>query len=531
MEQLVESIAERVVNLVLDAIDINAIVSKVDVDSLIDRVDVQKIIDRVDVDQIVARVDVEAIIERVDVQAIIERVDIEQVIQRVDIDKLVEQTELGTIIAHSTSGVASEVLDVVRAQGVGLDDFVARWVNRILRRNSDDWPPGPPRLVEPAGGGAGTSPGGDRMSTPLAGTEPPVVGRQGNYAGGVTRLVAFAADVGASWGLFTLGLAGISFAIDLVTATRSTSAVARSWRCRAHHLGVHLLRLPVVPRGEDRRHGRARDPGGGQGPRRHHAKQAVIRTITPLSFLFFGLGFLGILLSKDRHAWHDRLAKTVVVCSWDARAARLRWLAEQSRPRRPEGWSGCFPRHPRCRSPAWSCCRVGGPELRVELVDRCRGWSEASGGPRSPRIHNGAPMSVRMVGLGWHWYPYRYSRTRDDGDGGRECRSRRGSESGPTGGRRTRSASAPMLPTIPPPSSRTWRWSTGTARGEDGHARRHRRGRDRAGRVLQRRRHRRVPVRQGGGAGSAVGGPAARIGRCVVFGGPARLAYRGPETR
>ena len=23
-----------------------------------------------------------------------------------------------------------------------------------------------------------------------------------------------------------------------------------------------------------------------------------------------------------------------------------------------------------------------------------------------------------MVGLGWHWYPYRYSRTRDDGDGG-----------------------------------------------------------------------------------------------------------------
>jgi alkylated DNA repair protein (DNA oxidative demethylase) len=28
-------------------------------------------------------------------------------------------------------------------------------------------------------------------------------------------------------------------------------------------------------------------------------------------------------------------------------------------------------------------------------------------------------MSVAMVGLGWHWFPYRYSRTRDDGDGGR----------------------------------------------------------------------------------------------------------------
>jgi alkylated DNA repair protein (DNA oxidative demethylase) len=34
-------------------------------------------------------------------------------------------------------------------------------------------------------------------------------------------------------------------------------------------------------------------------------------------------------------------------------------------------------------------------------------------------MRNGSPMSVAMVGLGWHWYPYRYSRTRDDGDGGR----------------------------------------------------------------------------------------------------------------
>ena len=43
--------------------------------------------------------------------------------------------------------MASEVLDLVRAQGVGLDDFVARWVNRVLRRKSDDWPVGPPELV------------------------------------------------------------------------------------------------------------------------------------------------------------------------------------------------------------------------------------------------------------------------------------------------------------------------------------------------------------------------------------------------
>ena len=60
-----------------------------------------------------------------------------------------------------------------------------------------------------------------------------------------------------------------------------------------------------------------------------------------------------------------------------------------------------------------------GSEDRQEMVDRCQAWSEASGGPHAPRMRSGAPMSVGMVGLGWHWYPYRYSRTRDDGDGGR----------------------------------------------------------------------------------------------------------------
>ena len=140
MEQLVESIAERVVNLVLDAVDINALVAQIDMDA---------VLSKVDVDGIVSKVDVQKLIDRVDVQAIIERVDIEQVIQRVDIDSLVEQTELGTIIARSTSGVASGVLDVVRAQGVGLDDFVARWVNRILRRSSVDWPAGPAQLITP----------------------------------------------------------------------------------------------------------------------------------------------------------------------------------------------------------------------------------------------------------------------------------------------------------------------------------------------------------------------------------------------
>jgi hypothetical protein len=129
VEQFAQAVAERVVNIVMDAIDIDAL------------------LERIDVDAVVNRVDVDGLIDRVDVEKIVERVDVKKIVDRIDIDALVEQTELGTIIARSTSGVASEVLDVIRAQGVGLDDFFARWANRLLRRSSRDLPLGPPTLV------------------------------------------------------------------------------------------------------------------------------------------------------------------------------------------------------------------------------------------------------------------------------------------------------------------------------------------------------------------------------------------------
>jgi uncharacterized RDD family membrane protein YckC len=50
----------------------------------------------------------------------------------------------------------------------------------------------------------------------------------------------------------------------------------------------------------------------------------------PLSFLFLGLGFLGILVQRERRALHDLIAGSAVVYAWDARAARLRFLAHQA---------------------------------------------------------------------------------------------------------------------------------------------------------------------------------------------------------
>ncbi len=158
-----------------------------------------------------------------------------------------------------------------------------------------------------------------------------VEGRQGHYAGAVTRLLAFAADVGASWGLFTLGAAALTFSIQLVTGHNfslsdyqfaSIAALvvweflyfSYQWSLGGRTIGMAVLGIKVV-----------RTDGSSVGPR-----QAVLRTLTlPFSFLLLGLGFVGILLQRDRHALHDRLAGTAVVYSWDARAARLRWLARR----------------------------------------------------------------------------------------------------------------------------------------------------------------------------------------------------------
>ncbi len=159
----------------------------------------------------------------------------------------------------------------------------------------------------------------------------PIEGRQGHYAGAVSRLVAFAADAGASWGLFTVGAAALAFSVQLVSgssfslrshqlASLISAAVwefiyfAYQWSLSGKTLGMAVLGIRVVS-----------TDGAPIGPR-----QAVLRTLAlPLSFLILGLGFLGILTSRNRHALHDRLAGTAVVYSWDARAARLRWLARK----------------------------------------------------------------------------------------------------------------------------------------------------------------------------------------------------------
>ena len=167
------------------------------------------------------------------------------------------------------------------------------------------------------------------MSAPVSARS---VTAQGNYAGSVSRFTAYVVDLLASSAVFALALAAISYVAKIITGKQVSwnrqdivvviAYVAweffyfgYSWAVSGRTLGMAVLGIRVV-----------RADGAPAEPRR-----GVIRSLVfPLSFLLLGLGFLGILVQRERRALHDLIAGTAVIYEWDARAAQLRFLAREA---------------------------------------------------------------------------------------------------------------------------------------------------------------------------------------------------------
>jgi uncharacterized RDD family membrane protein YckC len=160
------------------------------------------------------------------------------------------------------------------------------------------------------------------------------VGLQGHWAGIVTRLVAFLLDLVLSTLAYLLILVAIRFAVEALSHHTITWADQRiitlvgfgvwefvwfayPWSMSGKSLGMALVGVRVV---------RA---DGSSVP---FSRAAVRALCLPFSILFFGLGCLLILVQPERRALHDLIAGTAVVYSWNARAARLRFLARQPSP-------------------------------------------------------------------------------------------------------------------------------------------------------------------------------------------------------
>jgi uncharacterized RDD family membrane protein YckC len=135
------------------------------------------------------------------------------------------------------------------------------------------------------------------------------------YAGAVSRLAAYVFDLAVLSGLSAAGGAVAAYLVAVVTGHRLELSSDRdlagaglvvwwllyfagSWAVTGRTLGMALFGLRVV-----RRDGT-----------RASALAALIRAVTfPLSLALFGLGFVGILVDRQRRALHDLLAGTTVV--------------------------------------------------------------------------------------------------------------------------------------------------------------------------------------------------------------------------
>jgi uncharacterized RDD family membrane protein YckC len=160
----------------------------------------------------------------------------------------------------------------------------------------------------------------------------PQPSRFGNYAGPATRALAYFVDVVLALAVFSLSVAVIFFLANFVThAGLHTGEIPEwisavsfaawlwayfggSWAASGKTAGMALVGVRVV-----NRDGTPLDPWRG-----------VVRApALALSLMTFGLGLIGIVIGREHRSLQDVIAGSVVVYDWDARGARLRFLARR----------------------------------------------------------------------------------------------------------------------------------------------------------------------------------------------------------
>ena len=81
----------------------------------------------------------ENVIAQLDFVRIVEQIPVDDIAAAVDVEGIVRRVDLGGIIREATAGVTMETVDAVRTQGITIDEWTARVVDRILlRRKSRD---------------------------------------------------------------------------------------------------------------------------------------------------------------------------------------------------------------------------------------------------------------------------------------------------------------------------------------------------------------------------------------------------------
>jgi uncharacterized RDD family membrane protein YckC len=147
----------------------------------------------------------------------------------------------------------------------------------------------------------------------------------GNYAGAVTRLLAYWVDLSVAGIIFVTGSAALNYVLQAIVGVDTVTQDAGVWYAAAAIVwlfvywwvsvaiagktpGKALLGLRVVTR---------------DGASLSSSRAALRAIAFPLNYVLFGIGFLGILVGRERRALHDFVAGSAVVYDWGPRTAEL----------------------------------------------------------------------------------------------------------------------------------------------------------------------------------------------------------------
>src|SRR3954452_11342362 len=147
---LIGRVAGAVTDRAPDVVDPDIVLDHVDVNLLLAKIDVQRLLERVDLDAVLQQVDMNTLLARVDMNALLARVDVNQLLEDVDLEAVVRRSGIPEVVAESTSHLAGSTVDIARRQVAGLDFWVNRAVDTLLRREAGAYPVAPPVLVEAA---------------------------------------------------------------------------------------------------------------------------------------------------------------------------------------------------------------------------------------------------------------------------------------------------------------------------------------------------------------------------------------------
>ena len=147
----------------------------------------------------------------------------------------------------------------------------------------------------------------------------------GNYAGAITRLLAHWIDISLAGFLFVAGSAALDYVLTSIAGLDTVSNDPGKWHAAAAAVWLFVYWwLSVAVAGKTLGQAvlglRVLTSEGAV----LSASRAAVRALTlPLSYLLLGIGFLGIVVGRERRALHDLIAGSAVVYDWGPRTAEL----------------------------------------------------------------------------------------------------------------------------------------------------------------------------------------------------------------